>query len=224
MKIKIKFKKGDRRPSFLFKKMKKNCFLNGAEIFGSKSSVASRCILDLDLLKRFVDYCKGLGMKIVLTQGAFDMVHIGHARYLENAKSHGDILIVGLDSDEKVRSRKGPDRPVVPQSERLEMLSHLRSVDVVTLKDKNNSKWHLIKLIKPDILIATEETYTQQQLKEVKKLCGKVVVLKQQATTSTSAKVRRMQIATTKKLGKTLTPKLLKAIEESFEEIKGNKK
>lgn len=206
------------------KKKKKNCSLDGAKIFGGESSIESRCILDLDRLKKFVDYCKGLGIKIVLTQGAFDMVHIGHARYLENAKAHGDILIVGLDSDEKVRSRKGPDRPVVPQKERLEMLSHLRSVDVVTLKEESNLKWHLIKLINPDVLIATEETYTREQLKEVKKCCEKVVVLKQQATTSTSAKVRRMQIATTKKLGKTLTPKLLKAIEESFEEIKGEKK
>ena len=69
-----------------------------------------------------VKHCRGLGLKIVLTQGSWDMVHIGHARYLEEAKRHGDFLIVGTDSDKKIRERKGPDRPVVPQDERLNIV------------------------------------------------------------------------------------------------------
>ena len=190
-------------------------------IFGKDACPNDRKILDLKALKDFVDHCKGLGVKIVLTQGSYDLIHIGHARYLEEAKRHGDLLIVGLDSDQKIRERKGPDRPVVPQNERLEMLVHLRSVDVVTIKEHDAPKWHLSKLIKPDVLIATQETYTKEQVKQLEKFCGKVVVLKPQATTSTSAKVRRMQIATAKKLGNALTPKLIKAVQETFTEIGG---
>jgi D-glycero-beta-D-manno-heptose 1-phosphate adenylyltransferase len=171
----------------------------------------------------FVEHCKALGLKIVLTQGTFDMVHIGHARYLEEAKKHGDLLVVGVDSDAKVRSRKGPDRPVVPEEERLEMLAHLRSVDVVFLKPDAAPKWSLIKTIRPDVLIATRETYNEKQLKELKKYCGEVVVLDPQATTSTSAKIRLLQMGTAKKLEQSLTPRLIKTIEEVLSGVKGDK-
>ncbi len=161
------------------------------------------------------------GKKIVLTQGSFDMVHIGHARYCEKAKSYGDVLIVGVDSDEKIKERKGPDRPVVPQEERLEMLTYLRSVDLVVLKEKNASKWELIKAVRPDVLVATKETYTKNQIEDLKEFCGKVVVLEPMATTSTSAKIRRLQIVMAKKMSETLSAKLLQAIEEAFKELKG---
>ena len=161
-----------------------------------------------------VFHWRGLGLRIVLTQGSYDMVHIGHGRYLEDAKKMGDLLIVGVDSDKKIRSRKGPDRPVVPQVERLEMLTHLRPVDAVFLKELHHPKWALIKTIRPDVLIATKETYNKSQLKELNKYCKKVVVLEPRATTSTSAKIRLMQINTAKKLGQALTPKLIKTIEE----------
>lgn len=165
-------------------------------------------------MKKLVEHCKGLGLKIVLTQGTYDMVHIGHARYLETAKGHGDILIVGIDSDKKVRERKGPERPVVPENERLEMVTHLRPVDVVFLKKHSDPKWNLIMTVEPDILIATKETYSKKQLGELKKYCGKVVVLDRQATTTTSAKLRLMQIKTAKKFEQALTPRLMSAIQE----------
>ena len=159
--------------------------------------------------------------KIVLTQGVFDMVHIGHARYCEEAKKYGDVLIVGVDSDEKVRARKGPDRPIVPQEERLEMLTYLRAVDVVVLKELKAEKWSLIKLIQPDVLVATRDTYSPAQLKELKKFCQKVVVLEPMATTSTSAKIRRLQIGAAKKISDTLSTKLVATIEEVLKELKG---
>jgi rfaE bifunctional protein nucleotidyltransferase chain/domain len=160
------------------------------------------------------------GKSIVLTQGTFDMLHIGHARYLTEAKSHGDVLFVGVDSDEKVRQRKGPDRPVVPENERVEMLTYLSTVDHVVLKPANEEKWLLIKLIKPDVLISTKETYTADQVKELEKLCGKVVVLEPMATTSTSAKIRQVQIGAAKQVSTTLSTKLIKAIEDALEELK----
>ena len=190
-------------------------------IFGLESNFKDRSFDDYKKMKHLVGHFKGLGCKIVLTQGTYDMVHIGHARYLEEAKRHGDFLIVGVDSDEKVRFRKGPERPVVPQEERLEMLTHLRCVDVVFLKKLKDKKWELIKTIEPDVLIATKETYDDKQLKELEKYCGKVIVLNPQATTSTSAKIRRLQIGTAQKIGDALTPKLVQTIEEVLNQMKG---
>jgi len=183
-------------------------------VFGGK------CILNFKELKKAVEHCKGLGLKIVLTSGSWDLVHIGHARYLREAKSHGDILVVGVDSDEKITARKGPDRPIVPQDERLEMITHLKYVDLVTLKNKNDPKWNLIKLVKPHTLIATAETYTNGHKKELKKYCQNVVVLDPKATTSTSAKIRRLQISTAKKMEETLRPKIIATIEEVLNSMK----
>lgn len=186
----------------------------GRGIFGAASNFNDRFIKEDEKLKKLIENCRGLGLRIVLTQGTYDMVHVGHARYFEIAKKHGDLLVVGVDSDEKVRARKGPERPVVPESERLEMVTHLRPVDVVYLKQKQAPRWSLIKLVCPDVLIATRETYTKKDLKELKKYCGEVVILDPQATTSTSAKIRLLQIGHAKRLEQALTPKLLKTIQE----------
>ncbi len=180
-----------------------------------------RLITNLEDLKPIIAAYRKSGKKIVLTQGSFDMVHIGHARYCEAAKKYGDVLIVGVDSDEKIRHRKGPDRPVVPQEERLEMLTYLRSVDDVVLKELAAPKYALIKAVRPDVLIATRETYTPDKIKELEEWCAKVVVLEPQATTSTSAKLRRMQLGAAKKISATLSRKLIKTIEEVLEELKG---
>src|SRR3989344_5678304 len=171
-------------------------------------------LTDYHKIKSLIEHCKYLGMRIVLTQGSFDMIHVGHGRYLREAKKHGDLLIVGLDSDAKIKYRKGPERPVVPQEERVEMLMHLRYVDLVFVKELKDPKWSLIKAVRPDVLIATQTTYTKEKLKELKKYCGKVLVLEPMATTSTSAKIRRLQMSTAKKLGQALTPKLIKTIQD----------
>ena len=189
-------------------------FIDSEIILGGKS------ILDKQRLKDVVGHCKGLGLRIVLTQGSWDLIHIGHARYFEQAKRHGDLLVVGVDSDEKIRDRKGPERPIVPENERLEMVTQIRHVDLVTLKELHVPKWDLIKLVQPDVLVATKETYSKKELQDLKKYCGEIVVLEPQATTSTSAKIRLMQINTAKKLQRNLTPKLLKAIEDVINGIK----
>jgi D-glycero-beta-D-manno-heptose 1-phosphate adenylyltransferase len=186
----------------------KGSFVQPDLIFGGK------CILNLKELKKAVDHCKGLGLKIVLTSGSWDLVHIGHARYLKEAKSHGDILIVGVDNDAKIRARKGPDRPVVPENERMEMITHLKYVDLATLKGHKDSKWNLIKIVRPHTLIATAETYSNGQKKELKKYCENVVVLDPKATTSTSAKIRRLQITTARKMEEMLRPKIIETMEE----------
>lgn len=78
---------------------------------------------------------KAKGLKVVFTPGAYDMIHVGHARYLALAKSLGDILVVGLNSDKSIKIYKGEDRPILSQERRAEMLAHLASVDYVVIFD-----------------------------------------------------------------------------------------
>jgi D-glycero-beta-D-manno-heptose 1-phosphate adenylyltransferase len=177
-------------------------------------------ILDYNEIPQLVEKYRKQGKKIVLTQGSFDMIHIGHGRYCEQAKGYGDILFVGVDSDEKVQKRKGPERPVVPQEERLEMLTYFESVNHVVLKELDRPKWELIKLLRPDVLITTKATYTPKKIKELEEICGSVVVLEPMATTSTSAKLRRVQMGVAKNISATLSKKLIAGIEEVLEELK----
>ena len=179
-----------------------------------------KLVADYSQIQNLAEDYRQLQKKVVLTQGSFDMIHIGHCRYLEKAKTYGDILIVGIDSDEKIRERKGPDRPVVPEDERTEMLTYLKAVDHVVVKPRQASKWQLTKLVRPDILIAVENTYTDKQILELEQYCGKVVVLKRQAITSTSAKLRRLQIGFAHNFSQTLTAKIQTAIVEVLEELK----
>lgn len=174
-----------------------------------------RYVSDREQLIDIVRALRTIGAKIVLTQGTFDFIHIGHFLYLEKARNHGDVLIVGIDSDEKVRARKGPDRPIINEDERVQMLTHVRHVDIVTVKQTNDAKWQLIKDVRPDVLVATKETYTGEQLSKLKKYCGKVVVLEPQATTSTTAKLRRLNIGLSHKIRDVIT----QSINETFEKL-----
>jgi D-beta-D-heptose 7-phosphate kinase/D-beta-D-heptose 1-phosphate adenosyltransferase len=108
-------------------------------------------ILNWDKLKKTVDRLKAKNKKVVFTNGCFDIIHIGHVRYLKEAKGLGDILIIGLNSDRSVSSIK-PDRPINPQNHRAEILSSLEMVDYVVLFDEK-TPYELIKLIQPDILV-----------------------------------------------------------------------
>lgn len=165
-------------------------------ILGSGSSLKDRLIKDLKELKRVTEDLKRMGYRIVLTQGVYDMLHEGHARYLEAARAHGDILIVGVDSDELTRKRKGPNRPIVPQSERLQMLAHLRSVDILTLREAKHGLGKLIETVRPDVLITSSSTndFGRKEIMVYKKVCGKIVTLPPQAATSTTARVRLLTI------------------------------
>ena len=87
---------------------------------------------------------------VVFTNGCFDILHIGHVRLLETARSYGDFLIVGVNSDESVRRLKGPDRPVVPEAERAEMIAALGCVDCVCIFDEDTPV-ELIQQVKPDV-------------------------------------------------------------------------
>lgn len=110
-----------------------------------------RKILELNELKEVVDRLKAEGKKIVFTNGCFDILHIGHIRYLKEAKALGDVLVVGLNSDRSV-SRIKPKRPINPQDQRAEVLSSVEMVDYITLFDED-TPYELIKSLMPDVLV-----------------------------------------------------------------------
>jgi rfaE bifunctional protein nucleotidyltransferase chain/domain len=164
-------------------------------LFADASNFDLRYVPDYDRIHAIVGALRVLGLKVVLTSGSFDILHEGHSMYLEAARQYGDFLIVGLDSDEKIKDRKGPHRPAVPEMERLRMVTHQRGVGLVTLKHLHDERWRLIKTIRPDVLVATADTYTRAEIAELEeRYCGRVEVLERMATVSTSARLRRIQL------------------------------
>lgn len=165
-----------------------------------ESNPERRILKDYSDARALSDAYHRIGHRIVLTSGSFDLFHIGHARYLDKASKHGDVLFVGVDSDDKIKKRKGPSRPVVGESERMSTLCHVKGVDFIVLKETEEEKWGLIKTIRPDVLIATEGTYTSDEVKALEEsYVGEVRVLTPQATTSTSARIRLTNIISAEK-------------------------
>lgn len=109
-------------------------------------------LVSLKRLKKHIAMAKKRGKAIVFTNGCFDIIHAGHVRYLNKAKSLGDILVLGLNSDSSVKTIKGEKRPIVPQKERAEVLSGLEAVDYVVLFNEP-TPIKLIKAVLPDILV-----------------------------------------------------------------------
>ncbi len=169
--------------------------LTSSGLFADASNFELRYIADYGRISEIVAALRTLGLRVVLTSGTFDILHEGHSMYLEAARQFADFLIVGVDSDEKVRRRKGPSRPAVPELERLRMVTHQRGVGLVTVKPADEPRWSLIKAVRPDVLVATAETYTADEIAELEaKYCGRVEVLDRMATVSTSARLRNVQL------------------------------
>lgn len=177
-------------------------------IVQSGTNFNDRYVRDFDTLAAVVKKLKADGNRIVLTQGVFDLIHEGHAKYLELAKSYGDVLIVGVDSDELTRLRKGNGRPIVPQQERIHMLVHLRHVDIVVVREAKHDIGDLIRVVEPDVLVIssgtkdfTKDMATNKKMRqEYEAICGEILTLEPQATTSTSARIRDLTIEGAEKL------------------------
>jgi D-beta-D-heptose 7-phosphate kinase / D-beta-D-heptose 1-phosphate adenosyltransferase len=129
-------------------------------------------------LRNYLEDLKLKRKRIVFTNGCFDLLHIGHIRYLEEAKALGDILVVGVNSDSSVRRLKGPQRPITPLEERMEVLSSLECVDYVTFFDEP-TPLELISLLQPHVLVKggdwSKETTVGKEV--VERLGGEVVIL-----------------------------------------------
>ena len=101
---------------------------------------------------QFVAGVRARGGKVVFTNGVFDILHPGHVRYLQEARTLGDALIVGINSDRSARANKGPERPITPEAERAEVLSALDCVDAVAIFDEDTPA-EIIRRIQPDVLV-----------------------------------------------------------------------
>ena len=175
------------------------------DIFGPGSNIERREFRGHENLRLQIEACRALGFKIVLTSGTFDLLHVGHCRYLEQAKGilgqpDQTVLVVGVDSDEKVRVRKSRNT-LVAEGERMEIVCHQRHVDLVFLKQPNEERWQLIKTVKPDVLVisetTTEQPKTDEERERLRLFCGDVRELSAQATTSTTARIRLLLIGLT---------------------------
>ena len=159
---------------------------------------------------------KAAGCRIVLTSGSFDLIHLGHVKYLARAKACGDVLLVGVDSDAKIRRRKGEDRPMVPQAERLEMLAYQRPVDLIYLKNDDDPRWGLIRAAEPDVLVLTAgHAYSAAEQEALLEFCGRIEVVERQSDVTTSERIRQMYMH----LGDRLGPKLAEILPELIDRI-----
>ena len=135
------------------------------------------------------------GKSIAFANGVFDVLHVGHVRYLQDAAKVADVLIVGVNGDDSVRGLKGEGRPVMPQEERAEIVAAIRGVAYVTIFDEN-SPARLLQMLKPDFQCKGTD-YTADSVPEaavVKAYGGKVVIVgdpKDHSTTSLLEKMRR---------------------------------
>ena len=135
-------------------------------------------IIERKELSRIIKALKAKGKRIVFTNGCFDLLHIGHVRYLEKARGLGDILVVGVNSDSSVRKIKGPKRPLLPEEERTEILSGLGCVDYITIFNEIDPL-KLITSLHPDVLVKGGD-WTKEEIvgrEVVERLGGEVVII-----------------------------------------------
>ncbi len=129
-------------------------------------------------LLRIIKNLKAKGKRIVFTNGCFDILHLGHVRYLEEAKALGDVLVVGVNSDSSVRKLKGPKRPILPEKERTEILSGLGCVDYITIFNEADPL-KLITSLKPNLLVKGGD-WTREQIvgrEVVERSGGELVII-----------------------------------------------
>jgi rfaE bifunctional protein nucleotidyltransferase chain/domain len=151
-------------------------------------------ILSRDQLIRRISQAREAGALIVLANGCFDVLHAGHVRYLAGAKALGDLLIVGVNSDEQVRALKGTGRPVMPEAERAELVASLEAVDFVTIFAEPTVEALLLEL-KPNVHAKgtdyTEDTVPEREV--VRSYGGRVAIVgdpKDHSTTELLGRVK----------------------------------
>lgn len=170
------------------------------------SDIHHKYVEDYDALASIIEGFKSRQYRVSVTIGTWDVLHIGHLRYLTNARRQGDILVVGVDTDEAVKQVKGDLRPIIPYGERIEMLAYQTCVDLITplddLDEKGNWQYGLLKVLRPNVFVAEETSYSESQLTDIRTYCDEVVVLPRQAEGTSSTLI--MQDLVKKNLEKML--------------------
>jgi rfaE bifunctional protein nucleotidyltransferase chain/domain len=136
-------------------------------------------ILDREQFAARADQLRAEGKRVVFTNGVFDILHVGHVRYLEQARALGDVLFLGLNSDASVRRLKGPTRPINPEGERAEVVAALRCVEAVCIFGEDTPH-ALIEVVRPHVHAKGGDYKTPDALPEtplVRSLGGEVVIL-----------------------------------------------
>ena len=135
------------------------------------------------------------GKRLVVTNGCFDLLHVGHVTYLETARRHGDALLVGLNGDESVRQLKGPDRPVAPEDDRAAVLGALESVDGVCIFAERTAT-RFLAAAQPDIYVKggdyTLDTLNQDERQAVEQAGGRIVIIPFVPGKSTTAMLKKI--------------------------------
>jgi len=152
-----------------------------------------KTILSREELAHRIDEARESGARIVLANGCFDVLHVGHVRYLAGARELGDILVVGINSDEQVAIQKGPGRPVLPAAERAEIVAALESVTYVTIFDEPTVE-QLLLTLKPDVH-AKGTDYTTESVPErdvVRSYGGQVAIVGDPKDHSTTEIISRV--------------------------------
>ena len=151
-------------------------------------------ILSVDAMLAERERLRAVGARLVFTNGVFDLLHVGHVRYLAQARALGDALLVAVNSNRSVRELKGPNRPVFDQDERAEILAALRHVDYVVVFDDVSPR-SLIKTLLPDVLVKGGD-YQLDEIhgrEEVEAAGGEVISLPFVPGASTSSLIERIK-------------------------------
>ena len=151
-------------------------------------------IVDREQLQKEVVRLRGEGKRIVFTNGCFDILHVGHARYLKEAKKTGDVLVLALNSDSSVRAIKGEKRPLIPEEERAYMVASLEAVDYVTIFSEA-TPLELIEYLMPDVLVKGGDWAEEQVVgrESIRKWGGKVVIIPEIEGASTTNIVEKIR-------------------------------
>lgn len=160
----------------------------------NRDNSASAPILERNRLVARIAVERRARKRIVLANGCFDLIHVGHTRYLSAAREAGDFLVVGINSDQQVRKLKGGGRPFMPENERAELISGFRCVDIVTIFDEPTVE-ELIRAIRPDIH-AKGTDYTVDTVPErhiVVECGGKVMIVGDPKDHSSSTMLESMR-------------------------------
>jgi rfaE bifunctional protein nucleotidyltransferase chain/domain len=148
----------------------------------------------LEQAAKEVERARAQGKTVAMANGVFDLLHVGHVRYLQGAKALGDVLVVAVNSDASTRALKGPARPVIPEGERIELLCALSCVDWVVLFDEPDVRG-VIRALKPDVQVKGTD-YTPERIPEraeVEAYGGRVAIAGDPKDHSTTELARKLK-------------------------------